>query len=239
MRQRAGLCYLFGGALINTGGTRMNAILGYRNPARKTRRIMGAALAAGLGVTLLGVGDAGAAPKKYVIDPAHLSIGFLVDHAGYDKVLGMFRKAKGEVTYDEDTKTLSAASVVIDTESVFTNHEKRDEHLRSPDFLNAGEFPEMTFTLTGANPTGDRAGTVEGELELLGRKQPVTLDVTLNKAAEYPFGGGLFGSKPYALGISARGSFKRSAFGMTYGVEQGWVGDEVELIIEFEAVREE
>ena len=97
----------------------------------------------------------------------------------------------------------------------------------------------MTFTLTGSEATGDKTGTIEGELELLGRKHPVTLNVTLNKAAEYPFGGSLFGSKPYALGISARGSFKRSTFGMTYGVEQGWVGDEIELIIEFEAVREE
>ena len=217
----------------------MNAIIGYATRARKTGRIIGAIMAAGLATALLTAGAANAAPKKYVIDPAHLSIGFLVDHAGYADILGMFRKATGEVTYDEETKTLSAATVTIDTESVFSNHEKRDEHLRSPDFLNTGEFPEMTFTLTGASATGDNTGTVEGELELLGRKHPVTLDVTLNKAAEYPFGGGLFGSKPYALGISARGSFKRSTYGMTYGVEQGWVGDDVELIIEFEAVRQE
>ncbi|MDA0662491.1 MAG: YceI family protein [Proteobacteria bacterium] len=213
--------------------------LGYRNPNRYPGRISGAFIAAAFATALLTAGASDAAQKKYVIDPAHLSIGFLVDHAGYGKVLGMFRKAKGEVTFDEETKTLSAATVVIDTESVFSNHEKRDEHLRSPDFLNAGEFPDMTFTLTGSSATGDTTGTVEGELELLGRKHPVTLDVTLNKAAEYPFGGGLFGAKPYALGISARGSFKRSTFGMTYGVEQGWVGDEIELIIEFEAVREE
>jgi len=217
----------------------MNATIGYRNPARKSARIFGAIVAAGFGMMLLTAGDAAAAPKKYVIDPAHLSIGFLVDHAGYGKVLGMFRKAKGEVTFDEETKTLSAVTVVVDTESVFSNHEKRDEHLRSPDFLNAGEFPEMTFTLTGSSATGDKTGTVTGALELLGRKLPITLDVTLNKAAEYPFGGGLFGSKPYALGISARGAFNRSTYGMTYGVEQGWVGDTVEMIIEFEAVREE
>ncbi|MEX2614901.1 MAG: YceI family protein [Alphaproteobacteria bacterium] len=217
----------------------MNATIGHRSHARKPGRIAGAVIAAGLATALLAAGDATAEPRKYVIDPEHLSIGFLVDHAGYGDVLGMFRKGAGEITYDEETRTLSAATVTIDTESVFTNHEKRDEHLRSPDFLNTGEFPEMTFTLTNASATGDNTGTVEGELELLGRKHPVTLEVTLNKAAEYPFGGGLFGSKPYALGISARGSFNRSTFGMTYGVEQGWVGDEVELIIEFEAVRQE
>jgi polyisoprenoid-binding protein YceI len=210
-----------------------------RRPPTNTTMRAAAVTAAGLGLAMLLAGNASAEPRKYVIDPAHLSIGFLVDHAGYDKVLGMFRKASGELTYDEATKNLSSGKVIVDTDSVFTNHEKRDEHLRSPDFLNSGEFPEMTFTLSGAKASGDNSGTIEGELDLLGKKRPITLKVTLNKAAEYPFGGGLFGSKPYALGISARGTFKRSEFGMTYGVEQGWVGDEVELIIEFEAVRQD
>lgn len=217
----------------------MNSIFKRQIPARRVKRSIGAVAAAGFGMMVLSPGFADAEPRKYVIDPAHLSIGFLVDHAGYDKVLGMFRKATGEVTYDEDTKTLGGGKVVIETESVFTNHDKRDQHLRGPDFLNAGEFPEMIFTLTNSKAAGDNNGTVEGELELLGQKRPVTLNVTLNKAAEYPFGGSMFGAKPYALGISARGSFKRSEFGITYGVEQGWVGDEVELIIEFEAIRQE
>jgi polyisoprenoid-binding protein YceI len=64
----------------------------------------------------------------------------------------------------------------------------------------------------------------------------LTLQATWNKSAPSPLGG--FLSKPYVMGVSARGSFKRSTFGMTYGVANGWVGDEVSLIIEFEAVRQ-
>lgn len=162
-----------------------------------------------------------------------LGIGFLVDHVGYAKVLGMFRGASGSFTFDEQTGALSGLKIEIDTASIFTNHRKRDDHLKSPDFLNTAEFPKMTFTAAGARRTGERTFAIDGQLTLLGKTQPVTLNATWNKSGEYPFG-----DKHYAMGISARGSFKRSAFGMMYAVENGWVGDVVELIIEFEAKRQ-
>ena len=183
-------------------------------------------------------GTARAEAARYELDPDHLTVGFLVDHIGYAKTLGFFRKAEGSYIFDEESGQLSDVRVVVDTASVFTNHQKRDDHLRSADFLNSKEFPEMVFTAKNARRTGDRTYVIEGELELLGRTQPVTLNATWNKSAEYPFGGGLFGGKPYVMGVSARGSFRRSAFGMSYSVDNGWVGDEVELIIEFEARRQ-
>ena len=84
--------------------------------------------------------------------------------------------------------------------------------------------------------TPRRTFDITGQLELLGKSQPLTLQATWNKSAESPLGG--FGRKPYVMGVSARGSFKRSAYGMNYAVANGWVGDEVALIIEFEAVRQ-
>ncbi len=177
-------------------------------------------------------------PEKYEIDPEHFAVGILVSHVGYSKVLGMFRKATGTYVFDEATGALSSVRVVVDTASVFTNHQKRDDHLKSADFLNAAEFPRMTFTADGARRTGDKKFAIEGRLELLGRTNPVTLEATWNKSAENPFSTSLFGGKQYRMGVSARGSFKRSAFGMKYGVDNGWVGDEVELLIEFEARRE-
>ncbi len=171
--------------------------------------------------------------KRYEIDPDHLGIGFLVEHVGYSRVLGMFLTASGSYTFDESTGELSDLVVSIDTESVFSNHKARDEHLRSPDFLNSAEFPEMVFRAASVQPVEGRRYRIEGELELLGQSKPVTLDATWNKSGEYPFGG-----NPYVMGVSARGSFLRSAFGMTYSVDNGWVGDEVELIIEFEARRQ-
>lgn len=174
-----------------------------------------------------------AEPADYQIDPNHLSIGFLVDHIGYAATLGMFRKAEGSFRFDEQTGVMTDLRVVVDTASVYTNHKKRDEHLRSADFLNSREFPEMVFAAAEARPGGERRYEVKGQLELLGQTRPLTLEVTWNKSGEYPFGG-----NPYVMGVSARGSFKRSDYGMTYAVDNGWVGDEVRLIIEFEAIRQ-
>ncbi|MGE0804473.1 MAG: YceI family protein [Burkholderiaceae bacterium] len=192
-------------------------------------------VAAVLGLALATAADA--RPHKYEIDPEHLSIGFLVDHVGFSKVLGLFRSASGSYVFDEDTATLSELRIVIETASVYTNHRKRDDHLKSADFLNSAEFPRMVFTAKGAKNTNERNFIVEGQLELLGRTQPVSLQVTWNKSGEHPMSGGLFSRKDYAMGVSARGSFRRSEFGMKYGVDNGLVGDIVEIIIEFEAKR--
>jgi polyisoprenoid-binding protein YceI len=172
---------------------------------------------------------------RYELDPDHTTVAFLVDHIGYAKVLGMFRSARGSYRFDEATATLSEVRIEVETASVFSNQRKRDDHLKGPDFLNSSEFPRMVFTATGAKRTGDKTFDITGQLELLGKSQPLTLQATWNKSAESPLGGPL--GKPYVMGVSARGSFKRSAYGMNYAVANGWVGDEVPLIIEFEAVR--
>ena len=196
-----------------------------------TRRVRALAFAALASAAL--IRPASAAPARYTIDPDHLVVAFLVEHIGYAKVLGMFRKASGEFTFDEATGTLSTLRVEVETKSVDTNHRKRDQHLRSPDFLNSAEFPTMVFTASGATRTAAGSFVIEGRLELLGVSQPLSLEATLNKAARYPIDG-----KPWVVGISARGAFERAPYGMTYGVDNGWVGNDVELIIELEARRE-
>ena len=173
-----------------------------------------------------------AEPQQYEIDPEHLTLGFLVAHVGYAKVLGSFREGSGSYTFDEDTGHLSDVLIVVDTASVSTNHEQRDAHLRSADFLNVRRFPSMTFSGATARPIDEMTFEVEGQLELLGMTRPLVLTVAWNKSGAYPFGDG-----QYVMGISARGSFQRSEYGMDYSVVNGWVGDTVELIIEFEARR--
>ena len=168
---------------------------------------------------------------RYELDPEHLTIAFLVDHIGYAKVLGMFRAARGSYSFDEATATLSNVRIEVDTQSVFSNYAKRDQHLKSADFLNTAEFPRMVFTAAGAKRTGERTFEIAGQLELLGRSQPLTLAATWNKSGPSPI------EKSYVMGVSARGSFKRSSYGMNYALGNGWVGDEVPLIIEFEAKR--
>lgn len=182
--------------------------------------------------TALGASPAVAEPQSYEIDPEHFSIGFLAQHLDFADVIGMFLEGGGSFTYDAETKTVSDLRVEIDADSVFTNHKRRDRHLRSPDFLNAREFPAIVFTGAAAEALSDNAGTVTGNLELLGQSRPVTLDVTLVNAAVYPFG-----HEKFTLGISARATFNRSEFGMSYGIGD-LVGDEIELMLEFEAIQQ-
>jgi polyisoprenoid-binding protein YceI len=177
-------------------------------------------------------GRTAAEPARYELDPEHLTIAFLVEHIGYAKVLGQFLTASGGYTFDEATGALSAVRVVVETDSVATHHDARDQHLRSRDFLNAGSNPTMTFTALGARRTGERTFTVSGELELLGTRRPLVLEAIWNKSAPYPIG-----ARAEVMGVSLRGSLLRSEFGMTYGVADDLVGDEVEIMIELEARR--
>lgn len=203
---------------------------------RKAVTFFGTSMAAlAIALSSLTAAPAQAQAARYDIDPDHLTVAFLVDHIGYAKVLGLFRSARGSYRFDEASGALSDVRIEVETASVFSNQRKRDEHLKGPDFLNSGEFPRMVFTASSAKRSGDRDFEIAGQLEVLGKTQPLTLKATWNKSAESPLGG--IGSKPYVMGVSARGSFKRSAYGMNYAVANGWVGDDVELIIEFEAVR--
>lgn len=190
-----------------------------------------AAIAVGL-VAMLATAPLRAEPRHYTIDPAHFSIVFNAVHIGYAPTWGMFLKGKGGFTFDEETRALSDLRVEIEAASVFSNDERRDGHLRSNDFLAAEAHPAITFEMTEAHPETDTRGKVSGDLTLRGVTRPVTLDVTLNKIGPYPFGG------TYVIGISASTTLKRSQFGSTYALEGGLVGDEVEIRIDLEAIRQ-
>jgi polyisoprenoid-binding protein YceI len=170
-----------------------------------------------------------AAPVSYKIDPAHTAVAFIVNHVGFSNVIGRFDTVGGDVTFDKDAVEKSVVNVTIDTTSVDTNHAKRDEHLRSPDFFNAKEFPKMTFKSTKIEKTGDKTGKLHGDLTMLGVTKPVVLDVTFNKDGVSP------ASKLETAGFSARGTVKRTEFGMKYGAPA--IGDDIQLLIEVEAVK--
>ncbi|SMH29154.1 YceI family protein [Azospirillum agricola] len=170
-----------------------------------------------------------AAPVAYKIDPSHLSVAFIVNHLGFANLIGRFNTAAGELSFDKAAVETSSLSVTIDAASVDTNHAKRDEHLRSPDFFNAKEFPKLTFKSTKIEKTGEATGTLTGDFTMLGVTKPVVLTVTFNKD------GVSAASKLETAGFSARGTIKRSDFGMKYGVPN--IGDEIQILIEAEAVK--
>jgi len=169
----------------------------------------------------------------YQLDPEHTAVYFTVDHVGYAKTLGIFTKLAGTFTYDDESHKLDDIDVSIDAASIASFNKARDKHVRSKDFLNVKAHPAITFTATGIDVADAANGTtVTGDLTILGKTQAITLNVTLNKAARYPFG-----HKRDVLGLSMNTDINRSEFGMTYAVDNGLVGDKVTIRIETEAMK--
>jgi polyisoprenoid-binding protein YceI len=184
-------------------------------------------------VAIFAGGAASAEPARYEIDPEHLVLAFMAEHIGFARVLGSFTEAEGSYVFDEETGDLSEVQVSVRTASIASHHGERDEHLRSDDFLDVDEYPVMSFTADSARRIDDREFEIAGQLTLLGVKRPLTLTAHWNKSGEYPIG-----RNAYAMGVSARGTLDRADFGMDYAIDNGWVGNEVEILIEFEARRQ-
>lgn len=164
---------------------------------------------------------------SYTLDPAHTYPNFTVSHLGFSTMHGRFGKTSGTLTMDREKGT-GSVEVVIDTASVDTGFKKRDDHLRSPDFFNAVEFPQITFKSTKVSFAG-KGAKVEGNLTMKGVTKPVTLDVASINCGVHPF------SKKDVCGFDATATIKRSDFGITYGTPA--IGDEISLDIEVEAVK--
>jgi len=177
-----------------------------------------------------------AAPESYTIDPYHTYPNFTVDHLGVSTMHGRFDKTSGKVTLDRAAKT-GSIDLSIDTASITTGDvdkgarpRTRDEHLRSPDFFNVAEFPKATYKSTKFTFNGDNPSAIDGELTLLGVTKPVHLTVDRFKCNPAS------GNAKERCGGNATGKFKRSDFGMKFGVPN--IGDEITLMVSFEALKD-
>lgn len=170
-----------------------------------------------------------ASAGTYKIDPDHSSVQFSVGHLGYSELLGRFNTFSGSMVLKPSSD--SKVEVTIKTASVDTNHGQRDEHLRSPDFLNAKQFPEMRFVSKRVNFDSQGQPTlIEGDFTLLGKTKPATLKVSAIGAGRDPWGG-------YRAGYSATTVLKRSAYGMNF-MQDGGVGDDITVTVKIEAVKD-
>lgn len=165
---------------------------------------------------------------SYTIDPAHTYPNFTINHLGFSTLHGRFGKTSGKLSMDK-AKGSGSVEVVIDVASVDTGFKKRDDHLRSPDFFNAVEFPEITFKSTKVTFKGNGA-TVVGDLTIKGVTKSVSLDVKSINCGVHPF------SKKQVCGFDASTQLKRSDFGVKYALPA--VGDDVSLTLEVEAVKD-
>ncbi len=171
--------------------------------------------------------------QDYKIDPAHSQIEFSVDHLMFFKVSGFFTDFVGTIKVDPASKTLSAAEATIQATSIDTRIQKRDDHLRSADFFDVANHPELRFVSKKVEGSANNI-SVTGDLTIRGVTREVVLDGAFlgeNKDA--------WGNQ--RAGFVAKGKINRQDYGLTWNkvLETGGVtvGDEVEITLQVQGIK--
>lgn len=196
----------------------------------RMRSTLGLATLALAFAALAGTARAAETTGTYKLDPDHSYLVFKVQHLGLNWSYGQFGELEGTWTLDEDNAAASSVAVKVAAASIDTHVDKRDQHLRSPDFFNAKQFPSITFASKKVEKT-DKGFRVTGDLTLLGVTKSLTVDVVLGGADKDPWGS-------YRTGLHAEFTIRRSEFGMKWGIAEGVVSDEVHLTLSVEGIRQ-
>ena len=172
---------------------------------------------------------------KWNIDPAHSEILFKVKHLMITTVTGSFKNYELQVeTETDDFTTASKIEFTADINSINTNNEQRDTHLKSNDFFNAGEHPQLRFVGKKYEAVGDEA-KLQGDLTIRGTTKPITLNVEFAGIVVDPYG-------QTKAGFTVDGKISRKAFGLTWNAvtEAGSVvvSDEIRIHAEVQLVKE-
>jgi polyisoprenoid-binding protein YceI len=183
--------------------------------------------------SILALASAAPAADLYKVDPVHTSVVFSVAHTGLSYTYGMFRKVSGAYQLDKANAANNQFQFVIQTDSVDTNNQERDDHLRSADFFNAAQYPDITFQSTKctASVGTDNSVTfqVTGDLTIHGQKKSVTIPLRM-------LGEGLGARKDPRTGFLCQIEIKRSDFGMNQWLKDNLVGDAIGITVSFEGV---
>lgn len=176
-----------------------------------------------------------AAASTWQIDSAHTNAQFAVRHLMVSTVRGTLGKVSGTLTLDEADVTKSSVTATVDATGIDTRDAKRDEHLRSPDFLDTKQYPTITFASTKVEKDGDGRYKVTGNLTLRGVTKPAVLTVEGSPTPlQDPFGN-------TKLGGVAKTKINRQDFGIAWNkkLDAGGlvVGDEVDVTIDIELIK--
>jgi len=166
------------------------------------------------------------------VDPSHSKVGFAVKHLGIATVRGEFSKFEGKLEVAEDGTV--TASGTVETASVNTNEDARDEHLRSADFFDAEANPQITFTSTEIKAVDDETFEITGDLNIHGVTNSVTLKAEVSDTEQDPWGN-------TRVGLEVTGSLSRGDYGMKFNQALGsgnvMVSDKVKLALDISAVK--
>ncbi len=185
---------------------------------------------AGAASEAAGAAQASAGGMNWNVDPAHSGVVFKIQHLGVSNQYGEFTKIAGKFSFDADHPESGSFKVTVPSESVFTNHPQRDQHVKAPDFFDVAKFPEIGFTSTSIEPGSEKGTyTLKGDVTLIGVTKPITATLKHIGTKKTPMG--------ERCGVEARFTIKRSDFGMNWGVEKGMLGDEVELTVFIEGTK--
>lgn len=169
----------------------------------------------------------------WTIDPVHTSASFAVQHMMISKVRGNIRNASGTIIFDKDNPAASSVEVTLPADTIDTKMADRDAHLKSPDFLNVAEYPNITFKSTHIDITGENTGRITGDLTIRDVTKAVVLEVEFIGEVMNPL------SQERAVGFIASTSINREDWGLTWNValEAGGVlvGKTIEITIDAEA----
>jgi polyisoprenoid-binding protein YceI len=172
----------------------------------------------------------------YELDPTHTRIGFVARHAMVTKVRGSFNEFSGSGYFDADDPSRSHVGLTIAAASIDTRNADRDAHLRSNDFLDMDNHPEITFTSTAVEALDADTYRVTGDLTIKGVTKPVTIDFAYEGSATDPFGN-------VRVGFEGRTTINRKDWGVSWNtaLEAGGVlvGEKVTLEFEVSAIRTE
>ncbi|MDP9206497.1 MAG: YceI family protein [Gemmatimonadota bacterium] len=167
------------------------------------------------------------------LDPSHTAVEFSAKHLMITTVKGRITDVEGTIVSDERDPKNSSVEAVLKAASIDTRTDQRDQHLRSADFLNAGQFPEIRFRSTRID--GDKQSfKLTGDLTIRDVTRPITLDVQFEGQTRDPWGG-------ERVGFSGSGKIDRRDFGLTWNqaLETGGVvvGNDIKINLEVEAVK--
>jgi polyisoprenoid-binding protein YceI len=183
-----------------------------------------------LAAFLLGVCPlTGLAADTYQVDPVHSAIVFRIKHLGIGYAYGRFNDIAGTVVLDDKSPGDSTFQFQVKADSVDTANGKRDAHLKGPDFFNVKEFPTITFKSKEVKLLKAATYEVTGDLTLHGVTKPLTVKLQQVGSGNDPFG-------KHRTGFECNVTIKRGDFGMRF--MPGAVGDDVWLLVGFEAVKD-